>query len=104
MFGRKKPEAPNSDSANADSDLPPLKLRSGAAAPAQPPVPSVPTTLVAPVQPKFDIPKRPADASATAPTRPVTPAPTVAPPVAAAPSSTSAAPSEGKKLLVGRDI
>lgn len=102
MFGRKKPEAPQSDSANADSDLPPLKLRSGAPAPSQPAVPSAPTTLVAPVQPKFDIPKRPADVSATAPTRPVTPAPTVAPPVSS--SASANAPSEGKRLLVGRDI
>jgi cytoskeletal protein CcmA (bactofilin family) len=97
MFGRKKPEAPQSDSAGADADLPPLKLRSGAPAPSQPAVPSAPTTLVAPVQPKFDIPKRPADVSSTAPTRPVTPVPTTAAPP-------SPGPSEGKRLLVGRDI
>ncbi len=97
MFGRKKPEAPKSDSA-AESDLPPLKLRSGAPTPTQNPIPAVPTTLVAPVQPKFDIPKRPSDNAAA----PATAAPRPAPPVAApAPPSNAG---EGKKLLVGRDI
>ncbi len=58
-------------------------------------------TLVAPVQPKFDIPKRSSDASANAATRPVTPTQIPAP----APSSPApVAPSEGKRLLVGRDI
>ncbi len=103
MFGRKKPEDPRSDSA-AESDLPPLKLRSGATTPAQPSIPAVPTTLVAPVQPKFDIPKRSSDTSPTP--RPAAaaapPAPAAAP--AAPPPSSSGGASEGKRLLVGRDI
>jgi cytoskeletal protein CcmA (bactofilin family) len=99
MFGRKKPETPQSESASAELDLPPLKLRSGATAPAQPSIPPVPTTLVAPVQPKFDIPKRSSDVTGAAATpRPVPPTP--APPVSSAPSPAS----EGKRLLVGRDI
>jgi len=100
MFGRKKPEAPKSDSTTMDSDLPPLKLRSGAPTPTQPSIPAVPTTLVAPVQPKFDIPKRPSD-TAAAP-RPAAAAPP-APSPATAPAPMPSA-GEGKKLLVGRDI
>jgi cytoskeletal protein CcmA (bactofilin family) len=103
MFGRKKPESPKSDSTGTETDLPPLKLRSGSPTPAQNSIPSVPTTLVAPVQPKFDIPKRPSDVSAAAPRNAAPPA--GAPPAAApAPSSPSPPANEGKKLLVGRDI
>jgi cytoskeletal protein CcmA (bactofilin family) len=98
MFGRKKPETPKSDSATTESDLPPLKLRSGATAPAQPSsISPVPTTLVAPVQPKFDIPKRPSDATAA----PVPPRPAAPPPGT---STTPSPASEGTRLLVGRDI
>lgn len=104
MFGRKKPESPKSDSTGTETDLPPLKLRSGSSTPAQNSIPSVPTTLVAPVQPKFDIPKRPSDASAAAPTRPVAPPPPSAPVAAPPPSSSPTPGNEGKKLLVGRDI
>lgn len=94
MFGRKKPETPKNESAPTDN-APPLKLRSTAT----PPAPAAPTNLVAPVQPRYEIPKRPTE---TAP-RPAAAA------VAQPPARAEAAPpagnvSEGKKLLVGRDI
>lgn len=100
MFGRKKPETPRNESALTDH-APPLKLRSTATPPA--PAPSAaPTNLVAPVQPRYEIPKRSTD---TAP-RPAASA--VAQPARAEPSTPPAPPpssvSEGKRLLVGRDI
>ena len=93
MFGRKKPEAPKSEPAS-DLNAPPLKLR-GAGAPATPAAPAAPTNLVAPVQPRYEIPKRAAEAAP----RPATAA--VSQPARAEPPS---GVSEGKKLLVGRDI
>jgi len=94
MFGRKKAETPKGEP-TPDLNAPPLKLR-GAGAPATPAAPAAPTSLVAPVQPRYEIPKRPVEAT----TRPASAA--VAPPVR---SEAPAAPaSEGKKLVVGRDI
>jgi cytoskeletal protein CcmA (bactofilin family) len=94
MFGRKKPESPKSDP-QSDLNAPPLKLR-GTATPAAPSAPAAPTNLVAPVQPRYEIPKR---ATETAP-RPASAA--VAPTPRA--EAGAPAPSEGKRLLVGRDI
>jgi cytoskeletal protein CcmA (bactofilin family) len=92
MFGRKKPETPKSDPA-ADLNAPPLKLR-GASTPAAPATPAGPTNLVAPVQPRYEIPKRATDTAARPAANAVSqPARNDAPPT-----------SEGKKLLVGRDI
>ncbi|MGE0659560.1 MAG: polymer-forming cytoskeletal protein [Reyranellaceae bacterium] len=91
MFGRKKPDAPKSEPVPSDAGAPPLKLRS-AGAPAAPA--PTPTNLVAPVQPRYEIPRRPTD---TAP-RPAAAA------VAQPPRDSSGNVSEGKKLLVGRDI
>ncbi|MDF3073311.1 MAG: hypothetical protein K0S54_978 [Alphaproteobacteria bacterium] len=94
MFGRKKPESPRGEP-TSDLNAPPLKLR-GTAAPAAPSAPAAPTSLVAPVQPRYEIPKRATD---TAP-RPAAAA--VAPPPRTDVSPPPA--SEGKRLLVGRDI
>ncbi|MGE0151856.1 MAG: polymer-forming cytoskeletal protein [Reyranellaceae bacterium] len=96
MFGRKKPETPKSEPAS-DFNAPPLKLR-GAGAPATPAAPAAPTSLVAPVQPRYEIPKR----ASEAPTRPAAAA--VAAPVRPEPAPAPALASEGKRLLVGRDI
>lgn len=96
MFGRKKPDSGRPETHPAEIEMPPLKLRSGGATPAQP-APAQPTTLVAPVQPKFEIPKRPVE-GLTAPKPAAPAAPPPAPPQAPAPVS------EGKRLLVGRDI
>lgn len=93
MFGRKKPETLGSETVSADASAPPLKLRS-AGTPASPPSP---TSLVAPVQPRYEIPKRATEA-----------APRPAAAAVAQPPRTDTAqtpsPSEGKRLLVGRDI
>lgn len=94
MFGRKKPEAPRNEPAPSDASAPPLKLRS-AGAPAAPAASPAPTNLVAPVQPRYEIPRRPTD---TAP-RPAS-AGVSQPPRAEPPGNVS----EGKRLLVGRDI
>jgi len=95
MFGRKKPETPKTETASADAGAPPLKLRS-TATPSAPATPAAPTNLVAPVQPRYEIPKRATDAGP----RPAAAA-VAQPPRAEAPSGNV---SEGKKLLVGRDI
>ena len=87
MFGRKKPEAPRSETAVTDNAAPPLKLRSSAP-------PAAPTNLVAPVQPRYEIPRRATD-SAPRPAAAAVSQPRPEP---------AAAVSEGKKLLVGRDI
>lgn len=96
MFGRKKPDSPKGETARDDAGAMPLKLRN-----AQPSAPAAaaatPTNLVAPVQPRYEIPRRPTDA---APPRPAAAAPP--PPPRTEPVRASA--SEGKKLLVGRDI
>jgi cytoskeletal protein CcmA (bactofilin family) len=94
MFGRKKPETPKSDPA-ADLNAPPLKLR-GASTPAAPATPAGPTNLVAPVQPRYEIPKRATDSVARPAANAVSQPPR---------AETGAAPSsEGKRLMVGRDI
>jgi len=95
MFGRKKPEAPRNEPAPSDASAPPLKLR-GAGAPAASAGSPTPTNLVAPVQPRYEIPRRPTD---TAP-RPAS-AGVSQPP---RPEPSGGGVSEGKRLLVGRDI
>jgi cytoskeletal protein CcmA (bactofilin family) len=96
MFGRKKPESPRGEP-TSDLNAPPLKLR-GTAAPAAPSAPAAPTNLVAPVQPRYEIPKRATE---------TTPRPAAAAVAPSPPPRTDVSPppaSEGKRLLVGRDI
>jgi cytoskeletal protein CcmA (bactofilin family) len=94
MFGRKKPESPKGDPLS-DLNAPPLKLR-GTAAPAAPSAPAAPTNLVAPVQPRYEIPKRATEAAPRPASAAVAPTPRA--------EASPPAPSEGKRLLVGRDI
>lgn len=98
MFGRKKESDQVENDNGASDDLPPLKLRpasstppAAAAAQGAPPPSSAP---IATPQPRVEIPRRPSD--------PLMPAARAAAP---SPSPiTPPAPTEGRKLMVGRDI
>lgn len=98
MFGRKKESDQVENENGASDELPPLKLRPAsslppAAAAAQGMLPPSGAPIATP-QPRVDIPRRPSDPLAP-PARQAVPTPSpIAPPMA----------SEGRKLMVGRDI